>query len=355
MRPLTPAALCMLMLVTATGSAVAQTAGRPYRGLFGSGVGDASQVLSVSASLGGGYDDDVLAEATGEGGVSDPSAARSSGYGSFKGGLRYSLNRRRVSFGVSAGSSVRLYSDEIGGHVATHSVNTGGSFQLARRTSVTLSQRVSYQPFLTILPFPHVFDPDLGDIPPPQPELATADTAYIVYSSSANLSQQLSRRGSLGVSYSYSKSDFTHDEAHFSTQTGGVRYSHALAKGLGAYVGYSYTDAQHTNGNNVTGQGLDAGIDYSRALSVSRHTTLTFGTGSTAVTDGVFTQYYVTGNASLAHQIGRTWSASLTYARSAQFLEAFSEPYFADTAAAGLTGLLHRRPAASTLTQQRQM
>jgi hypothetical protein len=33
----------------------------------------------------------------------------------------------------------------------------------------------------------------------------------------------------------------------------------------------------------------------------------------------------------------------LTYARSAQFLEAFSEPYFADTAAAGLTGLLHRR------------
>jgi hypothetical protein len=348
MRSLAPLALCVLVLAFGVSSASAQSGGRPYRGLFSGGVGGAEQLLVANLSFAAGYDDDVSAELAEQGGAGNPHFSRSSSYGSLKGGLRYSLSRRRASLGASFGSSLRVYGDEIGGSVSTHSASAGATFQVARSTSLTLGQTFSYQPFLSILPFPVVFEPELGDARPPDQDLATTDAAYLVYSSTAGLSHSLSRRGSLGLSYGYTKSDFTNDDSRYGTQHGSIRYTHGLGKGFGFYAGYHFTEASYFQGGDsrtLTGQGLDVGLDYSRALSISRRTTLAFGTGSTAVTDGELTQYGVIGNIRLGHQIGRTWAASVSYVRSAQFVEAFADPYFADSIS---TGLLHRRLQFST-------
>ena len=37
---------------------------RPYRGIFGGGVGDAEQLLTVNFGVSGGYDDNILANAS---------------------------------------------------------------------------------------------------------------------------------------------------------------------------------------------------------------------------------------------------------------------------------------------------
>ena len=48
------------------------------------------------------------------------------------------------------------------------------------------------------------------------------------------------------------------------------------------------------------------------------------------------TYYRVTGNVSLAYQMGRTWTASLRYDRDLQFIEAFPRPFLSDAIAARL-------------------
>ena len=59
--------LLALVAMLWSGSAVAQAPRpeRPFRGLFGGGVGNTEQSLTAHASLGGSYDDNLLAEARG--------------------------------------------------------------------------------------------------------------------------------------------------------------------------------------------------------------------------------------------------------------------------------------------------
>ena len=87
----------------------------------------------------------------------------------------------------------------------------------------------------------------------------------------------------------------------------------------------------------------DVGVDYSRPLSLSRRTTFSFGTGSAVLDDGVETYFNVTGNASLSHQIGRTWEANVVYARGLGTVAGFVEPTFSDSVNANLQGRLNSR------------
>ena len=56
--------VCVAALFAASTPAAAQAPRpeRPYRGLFGGGVGDVEQSLIWNGSTGGGYDDNVLAQ-----------------------------------------------------------------------------------------------------------------------------------------------------------------------------------------------------------------------------------------------------------------------------------------------------
>ena len=88
---------------------------------------------------------------------------------------------------------------------------------------------------------------------------------------------------------------------------------------------------------------FDVGVNYSRPLSISRRTTVSFGTGSSAIDDGRETFYAITGNATLLHQIGRTWETSVVYARGLTVVAGFSEPFFADAVNATLQGRFTNR------------
>src|SRR5207247_8172570 len=88
---------------------------------------------------------------------------------------------------------------------------------------------------------------------------------------------------------------------------------------------------------------LDLGIDYSRALSFSRHTKFSFGSGSSALTEAQRTRYVLTGSATLTREIGRTWNARLTARRGLQLLEGFSGPVLSDSVTATFGGAVSRR------------
>jgi hypothetical protein len=84
-------------------------------------------------------------------------------------------------------------------------------------------------------------------------------------------------------------------------------------------------------------------VDYNRALSISRRTTLSFGTGSTAVRTSEQLRFIVTGNVALKHEIGRTWNAWVGYSRRVHLEETFLEPVVSDGLSVGLAGLISRR------------
>ena len=88
---------------------------------------------------------------------------------------------------------------------------------------------------------------------------------------------------------------------------------------------------------------FDIGVDYSKPLSISRRTTVSFGTGTSAIDDGIETFFNIIANASLNHQISRSWEANLVYARGMGVVAGFSEPFFADSVSANARGHLSRK------------
>jgi hypothetical protein len=84
-------------------------------------------------------------------------------------------------------------------------------------------------------------------------------------------------------------------------------------------------------------------LDFNKALAVSRRTTLSFTTGSSASTYRGQVRYRATGSARVLHEIGRTWNASLAYRRGMQFVETLEQPIFGDSATLQVGGFLNRR------------
>ena len=316
---------------------------RPYRGLFGGGVGDAQQLLTFNLSAGGGYDDNVLAD-TGVGG--DPTQAKGGNFGSISTGLNYSFSGTDWSFGASGSANTR-YSPSVTKDFTTGaSVGMGLSGGLWRGARFGLSTSAGYQPYYTLSLFPSLAEPALGDAPPTQFEYGAIADDYFSYSGSANLSQSVSSRGSLAFQATAQRSDFRSGDHPDTTSYGaGGGYSYSLARGLALRLGYGFSEHDspgRSEPNRV--HSVDAGVNFNRAISFSRRTTLAFSTGTAATTDGSSDpQYHLTGGVSLRHDIGRTWGAAAGYSRSVRFIDALAQTYVSDGASATFGGLITRR------------
>jgi hypothetical protein len=107
-------------------------------------------------------------------------------------------------------------------------------------------------------------------------------------------------------------------------------------------MGYRYSEAHYTD-RVVSTQSPDVGLDFNRALSLTRRTSFAFGVGAEATRSNDHTRYRATGNVNLNHEIGRTWMANASYQRGTYYIDTVDEPVFADSATAGLSGLISRR------------
>ena len=132
----------------------------------------------------------------------------------------------------------------------------------------------------------------------------------------------------------------------FDWHTAGGSLVQTLGKGLDLVLGYHYSQAQYADGSAHQNHLIDAGVNYNRALSFSRRTTLSFSTGTSR-----FAKPNPAGRCGSApparsgssHEIGRTWTATLSYDRGLRFTENWLEPLFTDSASAGLSGSMSRR------------
>jgi hypothetical protein len=319
---------------------------RPYRGLFGGGVGNTEQLLTVTGSTGVGYDDNILIGGNSDTGTTDTRKGRRGAFGSGSAGLAYTISRSRVSFAGTVNSSATYYPALQDAAIVSRSGGVGATVQISKGTRLTANQTLSYQPLYALGLFPGLSDQPLG-----QPLLTDESQGarlenHLTTQSDVVLNQTLSRRVGLSLRYNDYRSQSAAGDRDLARRTESAGLGVGLAKGLGLHLGYGRSTGDYGGEPGLPGaysQNIDAGLDFNRALSLSRRVTLTFGTGSTALKYQDHTQYYLTGNARLNREIGRTWNASLAYNRNANVIDTFRKPVISDSVTIGIGGLISRK------------
>jgi hypothetical protein len=340
----------LITSITAAAQTTASRPERPYRGLFGPETSMAADVLSVSGSMGAGYESDVVLDLPADDSASQsgPTDIGDAAYATFSGGLSYMRDREAFDLGASVSSSGRYYPEVSGNVMTSHSAAGGVSFQLTDSTRVTASQLLVYQPWQVFTAFPTLFASPLGQPLLPNQDFAAGGTEYISYSTSGSVMQRLSRRAFMEAGYAYQGGSFSTNggslDGDFATQSAWARFSRSITRSMAARIGYTYTEFRfNPDTGRYRGDTLDAGIDYSRELSITRRTKVWFGTGATGVRDNHVTRYGATGTAGISREIARTWLAAATYSRNVIFVEWLRAPYFYDGFNLGLNGLINRK------------
>lgn len=320
---------------------------RPYRGLFGgTAIGPDAPGLSATLSAYGGHDDDLLAAQSG--------STRPGGLvaGNFVGG-NAGLMYRKVSANAGQGfnmtaefdSDFRRYHEldpmisEYGGGIAI-------DFPLGRRTRVAVNQTVEYGSVFRIGLLPA--DVIGGDV---ASDYALAGRERLAYYTSAQATYTINRTSSIVANGLFRETDSDGFDLDRQVRGGGIGYRRLVGRNFDLLVGYQYQLSEYGNpalGARTTINAFNVGGNYLWPLGASRRTTLSFGGGTGMVsqelgggTTGDF--YRFVGNATLLHQIGRTWSLSAVYDRGLQFSDLLPEPFFVDSLRTQLDGLITPR------------
>jgi hypothetical protein len=125
--------------------------------------------------------------------------------------------------------------------------------------------------------------------------------------------------------------------------------NYSLSRDVGVYAGYgdgNQRDLGLAGGNRAERQPrFNFGIDYARALSLTRRTKLMFSTGTAGVQDRIQheTNYNLIGAIGLTREFGRTWNAVVAYSRNVRYVESLGEPLHSHSLAAMAAGSLGRR------------
>jgi hypothetical protein len=327
---------------------------RPYRGLFGGGVGDAEQLLSLGFSLSSGYDDSAPGTIAGTDLTAVPldSTYKPGWYGQGAVALRYSLSRQKISFGASVSTLGRYSPSDDRTVLKTHVAGVGANILPRPGTEIRLTESVSLQPYLLLTSFPGIGDAEVGQVALPTLEYGTDRRHYLSETTTALLTQKLSHRTTARATYLYKVSRFPAGFVDFATQVAGGDVSYNLAKGLALRAGYTLNQGMYyfpdSHVRRLKAENIEGGIEFNRALSFSRRTTLAFQTGTARVTDAGHATYRLTGLARLGYEVGRTWALSVAYDRSVSFSEIFQQPVFTDGVNAGVNGLITRRVSLRT-------
>jgi hypothetical protein len=337
---------------------------RPYRGLFGGGQqpdpNRSRHELTLTLDTLAGYDD-ILAPT----GV-DPvaSATAESGYTVFgEGNLRYWYGRT----GRSISADGRVFSNAY----TTIDVGTlvGGNGQvrvetpLGRRSSLTASQSVRYEPSLVLGAFgPLQSDVDQNLLPETGQSNGYVDQRSWSLLTDVGAERRWTPRQMTRATFGYSQQTYLDELGHSSTgMSASIGHESVTSRNTSLLSTYRFTDstfegapgsggAPAVAGMPLTDHTFEFGGSYTRRLSPTRQLTFSGGGGATYVQtlstlDRSALDYWTpSGYGSVSMAVGRTWSVVGNYRRGATVLQGVTLQSFAtDAFHLGVDGSLSRR------------
>lgn len=329
---------------------------RPYRGIFAPPGDDQSQTLVFNGSVFSGYDENVASALTGSRRGADRRLQGSGAYHGAQTGLTYHLNpsARRVQFDVmgTAQASYYYYTDKWN-MVPHYAGSARMNAPLGKGLSLDLGYAAVYAKNYRFLLFPDAMGVDTDGAFGGDPDNELFRRSTLRHAGDISLSKKLDTRSTLSLGYSARYVEFVdQDFAPYRRQTASINFDRRMTANATMNLGYGYTTGDsgvHTAEREV--HHINAGVNYSRALSFSRRTSFSFSTGSGYIaredvaTDAPSTpgRLRFLGSATLTHEMGRTWTASAAYVRRFVFREGFEAPFFTDGVTAQVAGFITRR------------
>ena len=329
-------------------------AARPYRGLFGGGSSASTQSFDASLALSGAYDRNP----PGDGGALMETPAP--GWQTMAlATLAYGWRTPRVQVSANVAGTARTDTAEVRDVAAGSQTAAAGMALTLGKTRLTANHLVSYSPSYFYGPTPAAGISPAGAFSAPVDlEMPAAYSVGDVNSYSHALSVGLAQEigGGLSVQVSGVGQQVRFGSApraqRMLSYTGALRYRRPVTRNAAWRIGYAYRGEQYdarASNDPVVAHDIDLGMDYGRALSISRRTRIRFASGSTLLSvpddgaSGQQLQYTATGRFELTHEVGRTWNARAGYNRGVGFRRGFSGPVFSDDVTVGVTGLITRR------------
>ena len=351
LRPSAAGAALFVVLATSAWAQSAARPERPSRALFGSGIGDVSQLLTAAGSLGGGFDSSLASDASGRQRVT-PTDFDSSGKGivtGLRGTLGYSLATQKATVVASAETAPRYYPSRDQFLRRDHAVARG---TLNLPFSIVAMGSAGYVPYSALGLSRTGIDTDGTDVP--DTDLPVSLHHYVTWSTGLSTSHRLSRRAWIGADTTYSTRRIGGDGRQFRTAGGGGRFRYQVGRNVFLKAGYHYADASYSDRVSYVRHLFDVGADASHDLAIARRTTFSFSTGTSMITypasqadeaggRSARNRFRLAGSAELRHEMGRTWAATVGYQRGVQFLEAWPDPVLSDSATAKVEGSVSRR------------
>jgi hypothetical protein len=336
--------------------------GGPFSGLFTGSPRDQPQTLDVRGSGFAAWDDNLLAQTPGSGGVTDPFAVdprflKPGVASGLQGSVAYQFrkNGTRSQFQLAADGGLQQFANGLGTGVFrffSYGASTGLTTKVTNKTSVSLGAGAGYAPYFQYAPF---LKNTTSEESPVGSDYGFAVDSEFVRSTSASASVENRFTKKSGVSAGVvwdQRIVPEHETANIDTRAAHVSFSHNLTRKFAFHLGYGIQESLYSFSSDLRRgrtHNLDIGLGYGDGLTLTfgRHYTLNMSIAATmakngdprlVATTGKDTAFLVGGNASLSRSIGRNWGASIGYLRGTNYVVGFAEPVTMDSANAGISG-----------------
>jgi hypothetical protein len=342
-----------MALSVANGHAQTTDARAPAGAVYGGAEGRApdKEKFNLLVDLNESYDQNVTVRS---GDVAFSPFQASGFYTVFTPTLEYdSQPGRHIQVGFTAASNVRHYNELDQTMVTNHALGASMSAGLGKKTVISFNEGVTYAPaqlygLLTgsALSLGAIINPEASNYSLDNTRSYSSDTA-------AKLTRKLNDRLTLSFESDARFTNYIGSNSRYPdirTKDAGAQFSYGLSRSTGLRFGYTYRQAEYVGAPVTTEQNFVLGVDHTRMLSRTRRTTFAATMGATLAraplaiaSADLRQQYRLIGDASVNHQIGRTWSVQGAYHRGIGYIQGFQAPVFTDAYSAGATGFLSRR------------
>lgn len=329
---------------TLTTPAQPQQPNRQGAAVFGGAQRPQRDIVALSVSLYGAYDQPLLAS-----GEEDPGLAGLANGGPFSGlDGRLTITPAldgRFRFGAEANTGMRYYGQLSELVASSQAVSAGATFQITRQTAINGRGGFSYTPYFDFATAADL-DPTVPDGPGRLPDDALASRRTRAYEGSFDLTHTVAERTSYTLRYAARQTELIGEpQSSLDTTISGVM-SRRFGRRTTTRVNFSHRDGEFTRGDVRTPVKLDDlefVLDREWARSPTRRTTFTFSLGPSRVDYAGRELYRAFGGAGVRHPLGRSWDLRANYRRGVNFLESTARPMLSDSAVVSVSGLLTRR------------
>ena len=316
---------------------------RPYRGVYANPGQRSVPVLTWHTSLGLGYDDNVL---EGDGTLlPGESTGRQRAPSAFWGGsssLRYRTQRDRLSLNALGSMEYSYYGNLEARSVPRYGATLDAVIELSSSTRLSIGEQLGYQPLYFLPGLERLPAPQLGEVPLEDASLGARVANRWTTLTGLGLVQQVSPRVDLELGASYQLTESVQQAPGLERTSGSLALRVGLNRDVGARIGVSTSESTYSGEfgtDRYRSSDLIAGLDFNRPLSLSRRTTMTFGTGVSTIAARGATRYFVLGHVALSHETGRSWTSEVSFRRDVAFEDVFRAPVFSDRVSLGLAGM----------------